>query len=88
LHSISWTSDAIKIGKYTPAVETIKIANRRTGLPDTYHGIPPEALQQPTRHQACQNTPANQKNELWIFIKMAKEKRQSAQLVIFIVFIF
>lgn len=39
----------------------MKIENERTGLPDTDHGIPPEALQQPTRHQACQNTPVNRK---------------------------
>jgi hypothetical protein len=33
---------------------------KRTGLPDTGPGIPQEALQQPTKHQACRSTPVAQ----------------------------
>jgi len=38
----------------------IKGKKKRTGLPDTDPGIPQEALQQPTMHQACQSTPVAQ----------------------------
>jgi hypothetical protein len=60
----------------------------KTGLPDTDHGIPPEALQPPTRHQACQNKPANKKNELWTSIPYDHQNvikfRQSAKLAIIV----
>ena len=50
----------------TADVHWIKITknkNRRTRIPDTYRGIPLEALQQPTMHQACQSTPVHSQME-------------------------
>ena len=42
----------------TTADENNETKNR-TWIPDTYHGIPLEALQKPRMHQACQRTPVH-----------------------------
>ena len=58
---MSWTGHVIKINKYcTGLPNENQREKKRTGLPDTDPGIPQEALQQPTMHQACQSTPVAQ----------------------------